>query len=49
MRFALVLLMVIAGHNVAAQVAVSKRLVSTVIVDTKFKDTLTFDKKWDYP
>jgi hypothetical protein len=49
MRFALVILIFVPSLNVAAQLTGSGPLLSRVIVDTKFKDTLTFDKKWDYP
>jgi hypothetical protein len=49
MKFAILILTLLAGHNITGQVTTEKRLVSVVTVDKYFKDTLTFNKNWSYP
>gem|GEM_PF-6623594 len=43
------IMMVFLGYATSAQVTVKKNLVSRVTVDGNFRDTLTFNKNWDYP
>ena len=49
MKSALFILTLFLGYNISAQVTKKGRLISSVTVDEHFKDTLTFNNKWDYP
>ena len=49
MKFALFILTFFLGYKNSAQVTKKERLISLVTVDIRFKDTLTFNNKWDYP
>lgn len=49
MKFAIFIVIAFIGHDISGQVTTHKRLVSFVTIDKYFKDTLTFNKKWDYP
>ena len=41
--------MLFVAFNISGQVTTPKRLVTSVTLDKYFKDTLTFNKNWDYP
>jgi hypothetical protein len=49
MKFSTFILIFFVAHNISGQITTDKRLVSTIAIDKYFKDTLTFNKKWDYP
>lgn len=49
MKVAIFISILLIGHDISGQVTIHKRLISAVTVDKYFKDTLTFNKKWDYP
>ena len=49
MKFAIFIFTFLTGQSILGQVTPKKRLISSITVDQYFKDTLTFNKKWDYP
>ena len=49
MKFSIFILVLLVGHNISRQDTAKKQIISPVTVDKYFKDTLTFNKKWDYP
>jgi hypothetical protein len=49
MKIAIFILLLLVGYNISRKDTAKKRLISSVTVDKYFKDTLTFNKKWDYP
>lgn len=49
MKFIFFILTLLHGFTISAQVPDNGRRVSAVTVDKNFKDTFTFNNKWDYP
>lgn len=49
MKLSILILILLAVITVSGQVNTKKQVISTVKIDKNFKDTFSFNKKWDYP